>query len=98
MQTIKSIARGRWSDPTTATQFSWYEPLTDPEAIARAVRFVLGNAGPVPEHEQRCHGCCRSPSLRHGVSSRSRPTPRWTPTSAEFGITPIFAEGALERI
>lgn len=40
VQTIKSIARGRWDDPS-APHFSWYEPLTDPDAIGRAVRYVL---------------------------------------------------------
>lgn len=42
VQTIKSIARGRWGD-TDAKKFSWYEPITDPAAIARAVRFVLSH-------------------------------------------------------
>lgn len=40
VQTIKSIARGRWGDGDMK-KFSWYEPLTDPSAISRAVRFVL---------------------------------------------------------
>jgi aryl-alcohol dehydrogenase-like predicted oxidoreductase len=42
VQTIKSIARGRWPGSREG-KHSWYEPLTDPEAIGRAVRFVLGN-------------------------------------------------------
>ena len=42
VQTIKSIARGRWGD-ADVKKFSWYEPITDPAAIARAVRFVLSN-------------------------------------------------------
>ena len=42
VQTIKSIARGRWGDGDTA-RFSWYDPLTDPEPIGRAVRYVLSN-------------------------------------------------------
>jgi hypothetical protein len=40
VQTIKSVARRRWPDPAER-RFSWYEPLTDPGALARAVRFVL---------------------------------------------------------
>lgn len=40
VQTIKAIARRRWDDPS-ASHRSWYEPLTDVAAIARAVRFVL---------------------------------------------------------
>ena len=43
LQTIKSVARRRW--PDGKRQFSWYEPLTDPEAITRAVRYVLGRPG-----------------------------------------------------
>ncbi len=42
VQTIKSIARGAWADGNTA-RFSWYDPLTDPEPIARAVRYVLSH-------------------------------------------------------
>jgi aryl-alcohol dehydrogenase-like predicted oxidoreductase len=44
VQTIKSIARRRWATPKPAPgerRESWYEPLTDPAAITRAVRFVL---------------------------------------------------------
>lgn len=42
VQTIKSIARGAWADGDTK-RFSWYDPLTDPEPIARAVRYVLSH-------------------------------------------------------
>jgi aryl-alcohol dehydrogenase-like predicted oxidoreductase len=40
IQTIKSVARRRW--PEGRSGYSWYEPLDDPDAIARAVNFVLG--------------------------------------------------------
>jgi aryl-alcohol dehydrogenase-like predicted oxidoreductase len=42
VQTIKSIAKGRWGDSYEGPRYSWYEPLRDPAAIDRAVRFVLG--------------------------------------------------------
>ena len=42
LQTIKSIARRRWQDDQSR-KFSWYEPLRDPDAIRRAVHFVLGH-------------------------------------------------------
>ena len=42
VQTIKAIAKRRWVD-RDARKFSWYEPLTDPAAITRAVHFVLDN-------------------------------------------------------
>lgn len=43
VQTIKSIARRRWSGPRQRGERrqSWYEPLTDPDAIRRAVQYVL---------------------------------------------------------
>ncbi len=40
LQTIKSIARRRWTD-TEGPRFSWYEPLQDVDAIRRAVVWVL---------------------------------------------------------
>jgi aryl-alcohol dehydrogenase-like predicted oxidoreductase len=42
VQTIKSIARGAWADGNTQ-RFSWYDPLTEPEPIGRAVRYVLSH-------------------------------------------------------
>jgi aryl-alcohol dehydrogenase-like predicted oxidoreductase len=44
VQTIKAITRGPWGEqkPTANT---WYEPLTDQEAIDTAVGWVLGREG-----------------------------------------------------
>ena len=42
-QTIKAIARRRWPDDATGPRFSWYQPIEDPAAIARAVRYVLAD-------------------------------------------------------
>ncbi|CAN5776976.1 aldo/keto reductase [soil metagenome] len=42
VQTIKAIARRRWGDPDSSHR-SWYEPLTDPHAIERGVRYILGD-------------------------------------------------------
>jgi aryl-alcohol dehydrogenase-like predicted oxidoreductase len=44
MQTIKAVARRRWQGQGER-RFSWYEPLTDPDAIRRAVHFVLARPG-----------------------------------------------------
>src|SRR5258707_5765853 len=44
VQTIKSVARRRWPEGA-GRQFSWYEPLADAEALARAVHYVLGRPG-----------------------------------------------------
>ena len=44
VQTIKSVARRRWQ-PGAPPQHSWYEPLPQGDALARAVRYVLGRPG-----------------------------------------------------
>lgn len=44
VQTIKSIARRRWEEGA-GPRYSWYEPLRDPEAIDRAVRYVFAQPG-----------------------------------------------------
>lgn len=44
IQTIKSIAKRRWQDDST-DHFSWYEPLTDADAIRRGVHFALSRPG-----------------------------------------------------
>ena len=43
VQTIKSVARRRWPDDHEGPRFSWYEPLAQDMARARAIRWVLGN-------------------------------------------------------
>ena len=45
VQTIKAVARRRWRPDDPAAKFSWYEPLREPEAIQRAVHWVLGRPG-----------------------------------------------------
>ena len=44
VQTIKSVARRRWQGDEQR-RFSWYEPIKDPDALARAVRWVLARPG-----------------------------------------------------
>ncbi|MFP6835149.1 MAG: aldo/keto reductase [Pseudomonadales bacterium] len=45
VQTIKSIARRRWTEQDDEKRFSWYMPLRDVEPIQRAVHFVLSRPG-----------------------------------------------------
>lgn len=40
VQTIKAIAKGYWGN-TTRSRSTWYEPLTDEDAIAKCVHWVL---------------------------------------------------------
>jgi aryl-alcohol dehydrogenase-like predicted oxidoreductase len=45
IQTIKAVARRRWTDDDPDKRFSWYMPIRDPDALARAVAYVLGRPG-----------------------------------------------------
>ncbi len=45
IQTIKAVARRRWTDDDPGRRFSWYMPLEDPGALKRAVGYVLGRPG-----------------------------------------------------
>jgi aryl-alcohol dehydrogenase-like predicted oxidoreductase len=45
VQTIKSLARRRWPEGSTPTHDTWYEPLSDPAAIERAVHWALTRPG-----------------------------------------------------
>lgn len=43
VQTIKSVARRRWSPDHDGPRFSWYEPLDEGDALTRAVHYVLAD-------------------------------------------------------
>lgn len=96
MQTIKSIARGRWADPKQP-HFSWYEPLDDPDAIGRAVRFVLGN-------DDLFLNTSSDARLLSTVVDAARGDLEIPGEAAmhadeeQFGITPLFDNAELERI
>ena len=45
VQTIKSITRAPWADDADRHAATWYEPLTDQDAIDTAVAWVLGRPG-----------------------------------------------------
>ncbi len=96
VQTIKSLARGRWEDPGEP-HFSWYEPLTDEAAIGRATQYVLAN------EQIFLNTSSDARLLPHILASATGD--RQAPTDDElaadvktFGITPLFDGDALERI
>ena len=45
VQTIKSIAQGSWVEDKPHSHATWYEPLTEQNAIDKAVHWVLGREG-----------------------------------------------------
>lgn len=91
VQTIKSIARGAWADGNT-NRFSWYDPLTEPEPISRAVRYVLS-------HPQMFLNTTSDARLLGMIidaanGDLSAPTNEEMRADVEAeGITPLFVDG-----
>ena len=99
VQTIKSIARRRWAEAKPAPgerRQSWYEPLTDPDAITRAVRFVL-------DHPQLfIDSSSAIDQLPHVLTAAEAipGTVEGAPAAdvATYGMAPLFDGAELERI
>ncbi len=96
VQTIKSIARRRWPEAPERS-FSWYEPLTDPGAIDRGVRYVLADQQLFLNTSSDAR---LLPLVLDAASGQlHRPTDdELAADTAEFGITPLFDNATLERI
>jgi aryl-alcohol dehydrogenase-like predicted oxidoreductase len=95
-QTIKAIAKGRWGD-TDAKKFSWYEPIIDPDAIGRAVRYVLSRNGLFLNTTSDAR--LLPVVLAAAAGDLSAPSDdEMVVDERELGITPLFDGDALERI
>jgi hypothetical protein len=99
VQTIKSIARRRWSSAEPAPgerRQSWYEPLTDPEAIARATRYVLDRPQLFIDSSSALD---QLPHVLAAAEADTSPTDgELAADVASYGITPLFDGAELERI
>ena len=96
VQTIKAVARRRWPEGAER-EFSWYEPLTDGEALARAVRYVLGRTGLFLNSSSDAR--LLRPIL--ATAAAGGPVPADEEMAADFErheIEPLFDGAALERI
>ena len=100
VQTIKSIARRRWAEAKPAPgekRQSWYEPLTDPGAIARAIRFVLGRPQLFIDSSSAID------QLPHVLAAAETGAPApgdddLVADAAALEMTPLFDGAELERI
>ena len=97
MQTIKSVARGRWAEAATGPRHSWYEPVRDPGAIGRAVRYVLGGG---PYFLNSSSDATLLPTTLEAAEQGgpAATTDEMDGDTRVLGITPLFDGGALERI
>ncbi len=96
VQTIKSVARRRWPQGTEP-QFSWYEPLADEDALARAVQYVLGRPGLFLNSSSDSR--LLRPTLEAAAAGGPAPADEEMAADVERqGIEPLFDGAALERI
>ncbi len=96
MQTIKSIAKGRWPE-NPEKRFSWYEPIDDDDAVGRAVAFVLGR----PELFLNTSSDARRLPATVAAAQQDLTVPSAEAMEADrlaLGITPLFDGAELERI
>ena len=96
VQTIKSVARRRWQGEGER-RFSWYEPLRDAEAIARAVRFVLARPGLF------LNSSSDATLLRDILTAAASPAPAPADAAlrddaARYGIEPLFVRDISDAI
>lgn len=99
-QTIKSLAKGRWPADYEGRRFTWYEPLSDPDAITRAVGHVLQDDR---VFLNTTSDAAKLPTIFAAAGAFARG--ELTVTDAELeadtvaqGITPLFDGGERERI
>jgi aryl-alcohol dehydrogenase-like predicted oxidoreductase len=97
VQTIKSVARRRWPDGDGGRRFSWYEPLADEGAVARAVRWVLAN----PQVFLNTSSDARLLPAILGAATDAAGAPSDDEMRADIsahGVEPLFDGAELERI
>jgi aryl-alcohol dehydrogenase-like predicted oxidoreductase len=96
VQTIKSLARRRWTDDESP-HFSWYEPVGPGEPLARAVHWVL--ARPDAFLNTSSDARLLRPTLEAASAAAPAPSDREMQGDVEqLGIQPLFDGADLERI
>jgi len=97
VQTIKSIARRRWTPGDDSRRFSWYEPIRDEAALRRAVHWVLSRPGFF------LNSSSDVTLLRATLAAAAEPAKLPSDAdmrgdAAQLGIEPLFVRGVSDRI
>jgi len=99
VQTIKAVARRRWRPDHAGPRHSWYEPLPDPAAVDRAVRWVLARPGLFLNTSSDAR--LLPGILESAASAGEVPPPAEDDLRADahaLGVEPLFDGADLERI
>ncbi len=96
-QTIKSIARRRWSEADEGRRYSWYHPIRDGEALRRAVHFVLARPGAFLNTSS--DATLLRPVLEAAFSATEPPaTAALAEDVRSLGIEPLFVRGVSDAV
>jgi aryl-alcohol dehydrogenase-like predicted oxidoreductase len=97
LQTIKSVARRRWRPDDADKHFSWYMPITDRDAIRRAVHYVLARPGVFLNSSS---DATLLPVILEAASLRVEPPSdeEMARDVAALGIEPLFGRGSSDTI
>ncbi len=100
VQTIKSLARRRWSDGSEGPRFSWYEPLRPGPALERAVRYVMADRRVFlnSSSDLRLLRPTLEAAAGAGPGVAAPSDEEMERDAAELGIQPLFDGAGLERI
>jgi aryl-alcohol dehydrogenase-like predicted oxidoreductase len=97
VQTIKSIARRRWTEGDTQRRFSWYEPIRDPDALARAVAWVMARPGLFLNTSS--DATLLRPTLEAAASAATAlEDDAMLSDASRLGIEPLFVRGVSDTI
>jgi aryl-alcohol dehydrogenase-like predicted oxidoreductase len=97
IQTIKSVARGRWPDGWSERRRSWYQPIDDHGGLERAVWYVLGRPGLFLNSSS---DATLLPAILEAAAATAHvpSDEEMAADTDELGITPLFDGAELERI
>jgi aryl-alcohol dehydrogenase-like predicted oxidoreductase len=96
VQTIKAIARRRWPEGG-GRRHSWYEPIREPDAIRRAVHFVLAQPGLFLNSSS--DATLLRPLLEAACERVEPPARRELEGDvARLGLAPLFVRGVSDAI
>jgi aryl-alcohol dehydrogenase-like predicted oxidoreductase len=92
VQTIKAIARRRWPHGKRPDRTCWYQPLESPQAIARAIHFVLAH------DDLFVNSASDRDLLRHALAAAARfesapSAEQLAADRAEYAVEPLFFPG-----
>ena len=97
VQTIKSVARRRWQPDDPAKRFSWYEPIRDPQALRRAVHWVLSRPGLFLNSSS--DATLLEATLAAAAEVGARPSDTEMSADARrLGVEPLFVRDVSDRI